>query len=130
MIRSDLCDYSDAYKEWVLCLAKWCARSKIICLLWLIVYTNYSKFCKGKFKKQHCVYCDFNDISIIYFNSIMTVLQVRNHQIIIYSKVLEKKLILVHHPSTYKMPWYIPVNGTITNGKGVAHEEQMKEIKE
>ena len=49
---------------------------------------------------------------------------------IIYSKVLDKKLILAYHPSTYKIPWYILVNGTITNGKGVADEEQMKEIKE
>ena len=47
--------------------------------LWLIAYANYSKFCTRKCQKQHCVYCDYNDISIIYINSNTALLRVRNH---------------------------------------------------
>ena len=37
------------------------------------------------------MYCDYNDISMIYINSNMTLLRVRNHYMIIYNKVLDKR---------------------------------------
>ena len=58
--------------------------------LWPIAYKNYSKLCKIKCKRQNYVYCDYNDISMIYINSNMTLLRVRNHYII-YNKVLDKR---------------------------------------
>ena len=33
-----------------------------------IAYKNYSKFCTRKCRKQYHVYCDYNDISMIYIN--------------------------------------------------------------
>ena len=47
--------------------------------LWLKAHKNYSKFCTAKCKKQHYVYCNYNDISIIYITSSMALLRVRNH---------------------------------------------------
>ena len=47
--------------------------------LCLIAYRNYSKFCKKKSKRQHYGYCVYNDISMIYFNSNMTLPRVRKH---------------------------------------------------
>ena len=44
-----------------------------------IAYKNYSKFCKRKYKKQHFVYCDYHEISVIYINCNMALLRVRNH---------------------------------------------------
>ena len=47
--------------------------------LWPITHKVYSKFCTRKCKRQHYLYCDYNDISIIYINSSMVQLRVRNH---------------------------------------------------
>ena len=46
---------------------------------WLIAYKNYSKFCTRKCKKQDCMYCNYHDTSVTYFNSSMVLLRVRNH---------------------------------------------------
>ena len=54
--------------------------------LWLTAYTNYTKFCTRKWKKQHYVYCNYNDI-------------------LIFNKILDNRAILAHHPSAYKISW-------------------------
>ena len=72
--------------------------------LWLLAYKNYSKFCTRKCKKQHYVYCDNNDISMVYINSNMALLRVRNQEMIICNKVLDNRARLGHHQSTYKIP--------------------------
>ena len=46
---------------------------------WLIAYKNYSNFFKRKCKNQYYVYCDYNDISMIYINSNIALLRVRYH---------------------------------------------------
>ena len=56
-------------------------------------------------QKQHYVYCDYNGISMIYVNSSIALLRVRNHEMIIYHKVLENRAKLAHYLSTYKVPW-------------------------
>ena len=43
-----------------------------------IAYQNYSNFCTRKCIKQHYVYCNYNDTSMIYINSKITLLSVRN----------------------------------------------------
>ena len=48
-------------------------------------------------KMQHYVYCNYSDISMIYINSNMALLKVRNHDMIIYNKVLNNRAILAHH---------------------------------
>ena len=45
-------------------------------------------------------------MSIIYINSNIVLLRVRNHKSIIYNKVLDKIARLAHDPYTYKIPWY------------------------
>ena len=50
-----------------------------IAQLWLIAPKNYSKFCTRKCKKQHYVCSNYNGISMIYINSNMALLMVRNH---------------------------------------------------
>ena len=67
-------------------------RLDIILVIWsiclsLITYDNYveqiiqknSKFCTRKRKRQHCVYCDYNDITMIYITWNMVLLRVRSH---------------------------------------------------
>ena len=44
-------------------------------------------------------------MSMIYSNLNLVLLRVRNHWMIIYNKVLDKSARLMHHPSTYKIPW-------------------------
>ena len=66
-------------------------------------YKNYSKFCTRKWEKQHCMYCDYNVISVIYIYSNVALLRERNHQRITY-KVLDNKARL--DPSPYKKPWF------------------------
>ena len=47
--------------------------------LWPIAYKNYSNICTRKCKKQYYVYCDYNDMPMIYISSDITLLRVRNH---------------------------------------------------
>ena len=62
-------------------------------------YKNYPKFCTRKCKEQYYVYCDHNGTSMIYINSNMALLRVRNHKIIVYNNVLGDRARLTHHPS-------------------------------
>ena len=50
------------------------------------------------------MYCDYNDTSMIYINSNMTLLRVRNHYMIIY-KVLDNRAgpSMTDHPSLYEI---------------------------
>ena len=56
-----------------------CTIYLFIITIMTIAYKNYSKFCTKKSKKQHYVYFNYNNISIIYFNSNMVLMKVRNH---------------------------------------------------
>ena len=53
-------------------------------------------------QKQHYMYCDYNDTSMIYVNSNIALLRVRNHYMINY-KVLGNRGRLAHHLSTYEI---------------------------
>ena len=43
-----------------------------------IAYQNYSNFCTRKCIKQHYVYCNYNDTSMIYINSKITLLSTQD----------------------------------------------------
>ena len=64
--------------------------------LWLTTYKNYSKFYTRKQKKQHC---NYNYVSIVYNNSNVARLRIRNHQIIFYNNLLGNRARLAHHPA-------------------------------
>ena len=48
--------------------------------LWLINYVKMiQSFAQKNAKKQHYVYWDYNDKSVVYINTNMALLRVRNH---------------------------------------------------
>ena len=53
-------------------------------------------------QKQHYMYCDYNDTWMIYVNSNIALLRVRNHYMINY-KVLGNRARPAHHQSTYEI---------------------------
>ena len=78
-----------------------------ICQLRLITYKSYSKFCTRKCEKQYYMYCNYNDILVVYINASIALMSVRNHYMMIYNnsnKGLDNRPRLAHHPTAYKVP--------------------------
>ena len=69
-----------------------------------IATNSLQKFCMRRCNKQHYVYYDHNDMSMIYINSDMTLLWVRKRCMIVQNKVLGKGVRLTRHPSANKNP--------------------------
>ena len=78
-----------------------------------MAHKNNSKFYTRKCKMQCYVYCDYDDALITYINSNMGLLRVRNHQTIIYNKVLDNRARMANDPSTYKIPLFYQTKSSI-----------------